>query len=43
VYVKAKTHATLKAALATLLAWQQEGWDRVALIPVGIQETRRKR
>lgn len=33
VYVQAQTHATLADAVATLLAWQHEGWDRVALIP----------
>lgn len=42
VHVQARTHATLTAALATLLMWQQEGWDRVALVPVDTRETRRK-
>jgi hypothetical protein len=35
VHVQVRTHDTLADALQTLLAWQQEGWDRVALMPVG--------
>jgi hypothetical protein len=33
VHVQVRTHGTLGEALATLLTWQQEGWDRVALMP----------